>query len=862
MIYIEVRRSQPPAAVTQDVHGAACPPERKTWKRVAIGMVAVLTLVLLWVLWGTAGAVRAQVPPGFRVHLPVLSIVGTEATTQTLIQVQNVGSEFTQVAMLVWGEAGACSPQAVGPFKLECSGILKPGATWIFADAQVPAGAQSAILYSFPVDEIIVDGQKENIGNLFCEILFRDVVFDADEFRRFDLAFRQGLPYQGLPTTGGQPIAVDVVRLGQGDPSPELLVSGSYSGFTTAEEGNPDPVFGGFAYYVPVVYADAQGLNSWLYIQNVGIDCTTVEMWFQEQEDCLDATICEIFTLAPGETVPFDVNECVGPSFVGSVWLRTSQPIGVVVDHIGQDILMTDKGLPANNAITNAGSQVLFGPLIYREFQGWQSSITVQNLSGVRAATVKVYFYDESGNVITTLVDWICPRGSQTFFLPVINGLPGRFVGAVRVESLTTFTPGGPVQEFVPIAGVAHLVRYSDPTAAVPLEAVSYNLFPEPQAFDYQLGPGITGLIGIPSVLKNKAGLSTEIAIQNVNPNPGFTDFAIYLYDANGLIDVICEKLGSLNVEYLNVNNWGVLNPGFGGSAVISALFTTQDGGFGLTAVAIERVGTLLQFDVPGDESSGHEAFPISGDFEFEGPSAPNCPGVFEQVCQRTIIVQVTSDGTAAGTPVANALVMLKSGAFPVATGTTDSNGIAVLTVPVPNPGTTSYDIWVQPQGGTLQDTGVDTGALDCPADPLTVIAPPGPPTYNIAGTVFNDGDGDCTVEAGEGQIGNVIIVLMDPGPDGAIGGGDDSAVAQVVTGAGGYRFEDIPEGRYYLLAGLGAAVYPSDPFDLNADYDGSITDSSGNPELPNFITDGSAGGGDERWAEPGCDAVNGPVNP
>ena len=36
------------------------------------------------------------------------------------------------------------------------------------------------------------------------------------------------------------------------------------------------------------------------------------------------------------------------------------------------------------------------------------------------AAKVKVYFLDRSGDVITTLVDWICPRGSQTFFLPLI----------------------------------------------------------------------------------------------------------------------------------------------------------------------------------------------------------------------------------------------------------------------------------------------------------------------------------------------------------------------------------------------------------------------------------------------------------
>ena len=71
-----------------------------------------------------------------------------------------------------------------------------------------------------------------------------------------------------------------------------------------------------------------------------------------------------------------------------------------------------------------------FGPLIYSEYQGWDSGVQVQNLSPVVAAKVKVYFLDRSGDIITTLVDWICPRGSQTFFLPVVADLPGNWVGS------------------------------------------------------------------------------------------------------------------------------------------------------------------------------------------------------------------------------------------------------------------------------------------------------------------------------------------------------------------------------------------------------------------------------------------------
>ena len=86
-----------------------------------------------------------------------------------------------------------------------------------------------------------------------------------------------------------------------------------------------------------------------------------------------------------------------------------------------------------------------YGPLIYSEYQGWDTGVQVQNLSSVVAAKVKVYFLDRSGDIITTLVDWICPRGSQTFFLPVVADLPGNWVGSVRVESQEWFSPGDPL---------------------------------------------------------------------------------------------------------------------------------------------------------------------------------------------------------------------------------------------------------------------------------------------------------------------------------------------------------------------------------------------------------------------------------
>jgi hypothetical protein len=135
------------------------------------------------------------------------------------------------------------------------------------------------------------------------------------------------------------------------------------------------------------------------------------------------------------------------------------------------------------------------------------------------------------------------------------------------------------------------------------------------------------------------------VAIANVVPKPGFTDFVIYVYDQNGLLDYVCQKLNEKQVEYIDLQTWGYINRGFKGSAIISAFFWehdvfADDGRFlrnlvGLGAVAIERSKTSLGKDIPGDEAAGDRGIPFRKsdiedeefDFGFLGVD-PHCPGL------------------------------------------------------------------------------------------------------------------------------------------------------------------------------------------------------------------------------------------
>ena len=604
-----------------------------------------------------------EVPSGRQIHLPILGYEANSNVCSPLIEVQNVGAWPTKALLILWGAPGFCPPQCTGPLKVECSGLLAPGTAWHFTGAQVPDGAKSAMVFSAPALEtgpgpgsVIAPG-GDIFADLLCEALYREVVGDCNSFRRFKKAFNElgvwrsstyDFDFRAYP---GASLAVEVVRKCPGDTSPMVDVTSSYIGFADEQLGAYDPVYAGFSFHVPLVYADTGGYSSWLYIQNGGLECSSVELWFKAQDDCNRPTICDVMTLAPGETHQFDATTCVGPDFTGSAWVRGSQPLSIVVDIIGNDILMTYQGSPSELKYSfegapafTTGSQVLYGPLTYSEYQGWDTLVQVQNLSPITNAKVKVYFLDRSGGIINTVIDWICPNGSQGFFLPVVSEMPGNWVGAVRAESQDWIAPGTPGVAAPNIAGVVTLVKYADATRTAPLEGIAYTLLPEQMAYDWQVGAGWGGLdsgvgrIGIPSLMKDRdrSGLTTEIAINNVVPVPGFTDFIIYIYDQNGLVDSLCEKLNEKQVEYLDVEaGLAFLPRGFKGSAVISAVYWEHifhGDGFprnvlGLAAVKVERSGTTFGIDVPGDESAGNIGFPIIGRFAFAGPRI-ECPGV------------------------------------------------------------------------------------------------------------------------------------------------------------------------------------------------------------------------------------------
>lgn len=93
--------------------------------------------------------------------------------------------------------------------------------------------------------------------------------------------------------------------------------------------------------------------------------------------------------------------------------------------------------------------------------------------------------------------------------------------------------------------------------------------------------------------------------------------------------------------------------------------------------------------------------------------------------------------------------------------------------------------------------------------------------TSSLGSTIFLDADNDGVHEAGEPGIPGVTVELYAAGPDGVMGGDDDTLLASTATDAdGNYFFNELLPGKYYV-------VIPTPPIDALKSSD--LTDTTDN---------------------------------
>jgi hypothetical protein len=383
----------------------------------------------------------------------------------------------------------------------------------------------------------------------------------------------------------GAPLAAQVVRdcpVGGADGD---LARGAYGALPSSDLGQGDRL-GRWTYYAPLVPAADAGLDARVVAQNAGFGPARVEPVFRDATDCERILPCPEAMVAPGESAVLWPSACAHGRR-GAMTLRSSEPLAVAVDILDGSGLATYTA--ASDRTTDgaerppAGSAraglVLHGPLVTFGTD-FEAAVSVQNAAADAPARVRLTWTDRAGDVRRVDEGQICPAGSRSFVAPgPAAGAPAS-VASVQVESLPV-EPGNPTAPAgpAPITGVLYSRRGTIVASQMP-GAGAFTLLAEAtggvaSGVTALASPLLTAAVAEPDA--EGADTTTDLAIANLVTSPGFTDFAIFIYDQNGLLDYVCQKLNESQIEYIDLGAWGYVNRGFLGSAVVSASFWEHD---------------------------------------------------------------------------------------------------------------------------------------------------------------------------------------------------------------------------------------------------------------------------------------------
>jgi len=520
---------------------------------------------------------RADTPPpapfdpyhraGAELLLPILDFQGQDDVCESWIDVQNLGADDARVALVTWGEPGFCPPQSAGPLKVECSGALPAGGTWTFSGPMVPTGSKGGVLLRFgnqPYTPPWPDAELQDdwtMAGVLCDLAFFGLLGDADDSRRFLRAYRSGLLFDGIDfaaAAGSGQLSATVTRRCPGFRTRGADTTTRYNAVALNRVGDVDPVQGGYVVFAPDAHVvtggdgapGVDGGTTMLYVQNAGLSCAMVDVWFAAHDGCGRARLCDEIWLAPLETLHFDAADCGPPNAAGAMWVRATQPVAVVAERILGDERSTYAGVPstllaafdpAREAPRPTGPTIAVpyasnGNDVGDDDSDRARHIVVLNAHPSAPARIRLTLLDPSGAVRTSLTDWLCPRGSATYDLAVIGDLPVGWHGAARIVALE----GG-----ASLGGEAMLAG----------------------------GAEGSGLIALPSVQRALDGRSTMIVIHNAVAAPGFTALRTGLFDANGLVQYVCSKLSAGEQTEIDLDALAYLGAGFRGAAVVSAWY-------------------------------------------------------------------------------------------------------------------------------------------------------------------------------------------------------------------------------------------------------------------------------------------------
>lgn len=245
-----------------------------------------------------------------------------------------------------------------------------------------------------------------------------------------DLESQSAIPsgFNGAATINGNGQQVAVIT-NQYTPTASPALFGSTNGFSA----------GATVAYIPGLYKNYYGFTSALTVQNADTQTANVTVTYS------DGATDVVNGLAPGTSHVFYTPNNTGIANGAVVAATVSSNAKILTQVNVQASGTSGTGLASYGGFT-AGTTKVFAPGLLKNYAGFNSALTIQNVSTTQTATVQISYSNSSVSYTKS----ITPGQSLLLYTPNESGLPNGYNGGATVIS----TNSVPIVGLINIQGV------------------------------------------------------------------------------------------------------------------------------------------------------------------------------------------------------------------------------------------------------------------------------------------------------------------------------------------------------------------------------------------------------------------------
>ncbi|ACZ39393.1 Ig-like domain-containing protein [Sphaerobacter thermophilus] len=453
-------------------------------------------------------------------------------------------------------------------------------------------------------------------------------------------------------------------------------------------------------------------------------------------------------TLGPGESIVVDLREDAGfpDEEVGSVWIDATRAVVAMAfrNKPSTEMMLTTVAQPrTDNPVVSP--TLKYGPLVFRDYNGWNTGINIANLSSA-TNQVSVTYYNYAGNVVAAETRTIPSRAMEYVYTPATGsfGIGENQITAVRIQGTAPLAAAIDEVKYLGGQGEGHAMSYAAgrslqggfeidlrDTQLGRVYYLSMLALPLVQKGNPQTGTGDTSGINL---FNSDANSSVEAWVQFLDSAGVPVAPTVAATDAE---DPLTIQIPAGSGATLYTLNYSQMPAGFTGAAVVGVV---GDG-------ALLGVSNNVNYEVAGDGSAVFnlavtpQATPrFAVDFDVDWGESPN-PVNDENGDPVSHTVTVTVRDLF-GDPAPNVRALLRVTSGPNAglevSGTTGANGQAALSYTNDDGelGTDQLEVWVDlDRDGVVDADETETGTKEWVTGLYRVVSVTPEEATNLLGT-------------------------------------------------------------------------------------------------------------------------------